>query len=147
MVSCSQSTLRFAQVEDLQPCSGDDLAQIEKEIAHPLPRSYRSFLTAVGRGAGHFMSDLSVFFPDLLDNTETMRKIVGEYGEEFPNDAFVVTHRYGDQMLYLLLNQPHDVEPLIFRWSSEEPHQFTRVFDSLWEWIEEELVGHEYMNQ
>jgi len=128
---------------ELAPCSADDLKIIERQLGLPIPTSYATFLETIGRGAGEFMSDLSVFFPDLLNNTDAMSKILSECGQTLPNNVFVFIHRYGEQMLYFQL-EPATNDPEVFRWSNENPKRFDKLHNSIWQWIEEELGGYEY---
>lgn len=133
----------LASETDIRPCSDDDIAEVQASLKEDLPASYLLFLKTIGRGAGHFMSDLSIFFPAVLQNTDAMRDALREDGVELPPDAFVFADRYGEQMLFF---QPgKSKEPPIYRWSNEEPTEFCLVFDSLWAFIEAELDGHEYM--
>jgi hypothetical protein len=133
----------LADTKTLRPCSAGDVRAVQRTVTHPLPTPYIDFLRSIGRGAGDFMSDLTIFYPELLSNTESMRKLMSQDSAPLPANAFVICHRYGSQMLYFLLGESDD--PAIFRWHDEEPYEFRQVFSHLWDWIEEELAGHEYM--
>jgi len=135
----------LAHEESLRGCTDKDIREIENILDHPLPPPYVQFLKTAGREAGDFMSDLSVFYPEVLSNTDSMRNHIREFGGELPPNAFVICDRFGEQLLYFLVGKSND--PPIFRWCNEEPTKFTRVCDCFWDWIEEELNGHEYMLQ
>ena len=39
----------------------------------------------------------------------------------------------------------HDNDPAIFRWSDEDLQQFSKVYESIWEFVEDQLIAHEEM--
>jgi hypothetical protein len=80
---------------DIEGCSDADLANLQAKAGVPLPESYVAFLRLVGRGAGEFMSDLTAFYPAVLNLTAKRRQEVAECAV-LPGDAFVIADRYGE---------------------------------------------------
>ena len=127
---------------DIVPCTPKNQQQLEQILKCSPPKAYRSFLSTMGRGAGEFVSELTIFFPDVLTNTAKMREILAACNQSLPDNTFVFIHQHGEQMLYLSLKS--DDDPDVSRGSIEEPDQFPKLYTSIWDWIEEEVSGYEY---
>src|SRR5262249_30342397 len=107
-----------------------------------LPESYVQFLRLVGRGAGEFMSDLTAFYPAVLDLTDDRRRRLARYSV-LPDDAFVIADRHGEQTLYIRLSEgPADAS--VYYWNGERPRKVKKAFNSVWGFVEAELKGYEY---
>jgi hypothetical protein len=127
----------------LRGCSDKDLKRIEDHVGHRLPEEYKNVMRVIGREAGDFMSDLEMFYPEVVTLTDRIRKLLTET-VKLPDDAFVFVNRYGEQILFFHVSATGDDLP-IYRWHNWQPHRFRKVFKSIWDFIEEELSGHEKM--
>ena len=85
------------------------------------------------------MSDLTIFFPDVLTLTQRVRDDF-EGIVDLPEKAFVFMDRMGECFLYFVVDGSDD--PPIFGWSESRTHA-EKVYDSLWEFVEQELVAAE----
>jgi SMI1 / KNR4 family (SUKH-1) len=131
--------------ENLKGCTPKELHIIEEQVGHVLPKSYKEVMKIIGKGAGDFMSDLEMFYPQVIELTEKMRALIA-VSLELPTDAYVFANRYGEQVLFFRLEgNSGDQEPVIYKWHDDEPDQITQVYDSFWDFIEEELQAHEGM--
>jgi hypothetical protein len=127
-------------------CTDRELRQIEATIGRALPLEYRAIMGAIGRGAGDFSSDVLMFYPQVLTNTVQMKEIIESYKVKLPDSAYVFAQRYGEQCLFFQLDGT-DPDPPVNRWSDDRPKRFKKVFDSVWDFIEEDLSAHEQLLQ
>ncbi|QDV18388.1 SMI1 / KNR4 family protein [Gimesia panareensis] len=126
--------------DELKGCSQKQLREIEKCARAPLPADYLEALSLIGCHAGDFMGDLDFFYPAMLALTDRTRELLAE-SISLPEDSFVFADRYGEQILFFRLSEKQ--KGAIFKWSAEEPEQFSKVFNSFGEFLEEELTAHE----
>lgn len=129
---------------ELRGCSDKELNRLESRIGRVLPAEYRKLMRVMGKGAGDFLSDLEMYYPKVLTLTDRMRLLVAEW-IILPEDAVVVADRDGEQMVFFHAGEGDD--PAVYRWHDEEPKRFRKVYKSIWDFIEEELVGHEQLLQ
>ena len=132
---------KLCTMESLRGCSTTDWKRVEKAAGRSLPEEYKDIMSVLGRGAGDFMSDVKMFYPDILTLTNKSREYVADE-LEFPDDAFVVANRYGEQILFLRLDDMPNTP--VYKWFDEKPTEYEKVFDSIWAFIEEELEAHEW---
>jgi hypothetical protein len=133
---CSPSSLRG--------CTAKEIRAIETSFGRALPGEYKKLLGIMGKGAGDFISDVTMYFPAIVKLTDKSRELLREVDVDLPPDAFVFASRYGEQLLFFHV-KPDDDDPPIYRWHDERPKVFKKVFTSIWAFIEEELTSHEYM--
>lgn len=125
--------------DDLKGCSPAEFACLEGWLGFKLPVSYEEDMKIIGHGAGDFMSDVKMFFPDVLTLTEDSRALISDQ-IRLPDDAFVFASRYGDQLLFHRLQEKmQGTDPPIYKWDSEEPNSFARTDGSIWQFLEDEL--------
>jgi hypothetical protein len=101
-------------------------------------------LKAAGRGAGEFMSDLTVFYPAIRGLTRRTRKDLEGSTIKLPLNAFVFMDRMGLQTMFFRLSKNDD--PPIYYWN-DASKAAKKVFDGLWGFLENELAGHEYISR
>ncbi|WP_425397971.1 SMI1/KNR4 family protein [Aeoliella sp.] len=129
----------ICRASEIKGCKEVDLRAIEVSIDAQLPKAYTAIMKEIGRGCGEFLSDVQMFYPAVLGLTEVARTMVSGH-LALPADAFVFASRYGEQFLFFHTGTSEDAE--VFRWSDDEPEQFRKVFESIWDFIEEELIAH-----
>jgi SMI1 / KNR4 family (SUKH-1) len=129
----------IALLREIFPCSEDDIQLLEKEAGYRLPRSYRAFLEIAGRGAGDFMSDLTVYYPKIRGLTNRIR-IKLDTILNLPPSTFVFMDRMGETFCYFELSASDD--PPVYYWS-EKTESVQKAFDSIWGFIESELQSAE----
>ncbi len=129
----------IARAEELLPCTAEDIDRLEREAGQPLPGAYVDFLLTIGRGAGEFMSDLTIFYPDIIKAQNFMRELLAEANLQLPDDAWILCDRYGEVMLFVHLSDGDD--PPVYRWYDSD--EFELIRPSIWEWVQEELDAQE----
>src|SRR5687767_3488805 len=87
-----------AKPANIKGCSENQIAEVEKKHGVVLPRAYRQFLLLAGNGAGRLMDDVAVFYSDVFDLTELIRR---EINPELPAHAFVIAERMGDYLFII----------------------------------------------
>ena len=123
---------------EMRGCSEEQIASLEAGFGKALPTAYRQFLGLLGRGAGPFMSDLELFFPAVAEgNARAKRMLSWEENLELPESAFVFVTRLGEQFMFFEVDGK-DSDPPIYHYI-EDAEQFRHAFDSIWEFVEDEL--------
>jgi hypothetical protein len=122
--------------EEIVGCSKEEIQSIESSTGIELPEAYKSFLSIAGRSAGNFMRDLTIFFPEVSTLTDRVRRDF-EGVVQLPERAFVFADRMGEAFLYVVADGSGD--PPVYGWS-ESRDEAERVYGSIWEFIEAELV-------
>jgi hypothetical protein len=131
---------RIADAEDIVGCSEEDIRLIETANGVRLPQAYRALLATSGRRAGDFLTDCTAFFPAIVGLTAEERKAM-EGIVELPPRAFVFLDRMGEAFLFFVADGTND-DPPIYGWS-ESRDQPEQIYDSVWEFVEEELENEE----
>ena len=122
----------------MKGCSEKEIASLEKEFGKKLPTAYREFLGLLGRGAGSFMSDLEMFFPEVAECNAKAEEILSwEEGVELPETAFVFMTRYGEQFLFFEVDERNPDPPIYY--FKEDAKGFKRLYDSIWDFVEDEI--------
>ena len=130
--------LDICSEEELQGCSAKQIRQIEKSVGYRLPKTYKEIMAVIGIGAGKLGDDLEMFFPEVLTLTSKAKSWSSDYEELVLGDkVFVFVSRDNEQILFFELEESDD--PPIFRWCADTPSEMNQVFDSIWEFIEEEI--------
>jgi hypothetical protein len=124
--------------DEICGCSEKEFHEIEMKAYGPLPKAYKEVMLVIGKGAGEFISDVDMFYPDVITLTEETREYLLDYEVELPEDAFVFADRDGEQILFFRLQQSTEDRP-VYKWSNEDPEEFKIVLPSIWNFIEEEL--------
>lgn len=127
--------------ETIVPCTPEEVQYIEDWISTRLPAEYRAFLLAIGKCAGRFMSDVDIFYPEILRNRdEAIEKLDNwESGVlALPADAFVFGFRPAEQFWYFRCQ--NDIATDVF-WYFEGRGKFERLSMSFWDFIEVNLTA------
>jgi hypothetical protein len=128
----------IAHPSEIRGCSEADLLALEQESGVTLPMAYREFMMTVGRGAGKFLQDVTVFYPDIKKLTQ---EVVNELPNiKLPSGAFVFLQRLGEVFLYFVADGS-SADPPIYRWS--ERRGVAEACESIWVFIGQELDQHE----
>src|SRR3954447_4464482 len=98
LIACGVSPL------EIKGCSEADIGRLQAKAGAALPESYVEFMRLVGRGAGEFMSDLTAFYPAVLNLTDERKRDLARYAV-LPDDAFVIADRHGEQTVYIRLSE------------------------------------------
>jgi hypothetical protein len=72
-----------ARPDQLIALTDDEMRQVERDQPPSLAVSYRTFLTLIGGGAGHFMQGTDVYYPSILDLRTGARELLAENGSSF----------------------------------------------------------------
>jgi hypothetical protein len=125
----------IAEPDEIHGCSEKEIMALEKEAGQPLPKPYRAFLAVAGRGAGPFMADLTIYFPEIKGLTKSTRKDFKGL-VELPKNAFVFMQRLGETFFFFELDDRDD--PPIYGWS-EGSGKIEKVCNHFWDFIENEI--------
>jgi hypothetical protein len=86
----------------IKGCSRSEIKEIRELSVYPLPKAYIAFLSVMGWGAGHFLTGIDVFYPQVLRIREGAEALLDEDGSPFnlsPNH-FVFSMHQGYQFNY-----------------------------------------------
>ncbi len=126
----------LATKDQIRGCDEAEIDDLAQRYNVTLPAVYKDFLRTVGHGAGRFLKDVSVFYDEVKDLT-------GRVERDFrgilvlPKKAFVFADRMGEVILFFIADGQCE-DPPIYCWS-ESREGIERVFDSFWQFIEDEL--------
>lgn len=101
---------RICHVSEVRTASESDVAALEQAVGQRLPLQYRSFLIAVGSGAGRFFEGTDIFLSSLHGLTEAANALLAENGEAvgLPDDAFVFSMHQGYEFTYFRMSEGDD---------------------------------------
>ncbi len=128
----------LADDKNIIGCTTRELNEIATSAKRDLPDDYLWFMEVFGRGAGKFLRDVTMFYPQVLCLRSIAQEIVLDY-EEFnmclPSSAFVFAVRYSEQFLFF---EELGSNPKVKFYMSGEP-EIEIVGDSFLDVIESEL--------
>lgn len=83
-------------------CNDSEVVEIERQFSTDLPRTYRVFLSAMGRGAGKFFLGTDIFYPNIMGVTDDARELVAEdeAGIVLPEKSIVFAMHQGYQFMF-----------------------------------------------
>ena len=112
----------YALPDEIVGCTPEEVAGIEARFGLRLPRVYREFLLAMGRGAGRFLRGTDVFYPTVLELRQWAEELLEECGRPFalPEDAFVFLTHQGYQFGYFHTGSGED-DPPTYRYLECDP--------------------------
>ena len=132
----------YARPDELLGCTPEEVARIEARFGLRLPRIYREFLLAMGRGAGRFFRGTDVFSPAVLELRQWAEELLEECGRPcaLPDDAFVFLMHQGYQFGYFRTGGGED-DPPLYRYVECDPApvQNARSFSEM---LRAELESH-----
>jgi hypothetical protein len=121
---------------DIIPCTEEDIRLLQEDAGAKLPAAYLDFLRTCGRGAGGYMDCYTVFFPQVLGLTASVREELGECLDDLPDGAFVFLN---DLMMSIAAFRTDEGDdPAVYCWS-EQIDKVKRTQDSVWDLFEVEL--------
>ena len=142
-----------ATAKTIEGCSKKEIDKIEKQMGHALPVGYRDFLGTFGKRAGHYMEDMSAFYPEILELNERARGLLSYEDDEgrlvvtaeLPDKAFVFAERYGEQFWFFHLDDGNDQNPMCYHWADwhERRGKFGtfRRSGSFWKFMHADVEG------
>lgn len=133
--------LSICDRQELIGCTEEEVAKVEAVAGFPLPEEYRAFLRLMGRGAGVFMAcwPYRVFFPSLLTIDEKAKKLHPERFDE-PDKVFVFLSYDAEGFFFLRSDEGDD--PPIYGWGGGRFSQTQRLYDSIWDMLEDDLKNY-----
>jgi hypothetical protein len=99
-----------AAAEVIRGLSDDEIGQIERDQAAPLPATYRRFLELAGGGAGRFLRGTVVFHPDVIGLGRAARELLADNG---------VPPTLGDADRVILMHQGYRFD--VLRGTADDP--------------------------
>jgi hypothetical protein len=126
--------------EELIGCSEEAISDIEKNINHELPQSYRTFLSICGVSAGEYLKGTDIFYDVILDLQQWGAELLEESGaiEKLPNNAFIFFMHQGYELGYFLLSD--DDDPPVFFYTEGDASP-VRKWNSFTDFIEQVIIG------
>jgi hypothetical protein len=126
--------------DDLRPCSAVDIRKLEVRHSIVLPRSYKYFLSVMGRGADGFLRDdhWTAYYEDLVDLNDEVRDHLSHLS--LPDNWFCFATRMGEIYLFLQADGTKDDPPIYF-WSERSDPELEMGYDGFWDWFAE-MVNH-----
>jgi hypothetical protein len=106
-------------VQKAQPCTLDEIAELEALAGWSFPAAYRAFLAWMGHGAGAFLQYLTCFYPALPGLQTAARELldVDSCQEHLPRDAWVMALLTGQHFTFFRLSEGDD--PPVYAYRSE----------------------------
>jgi hypothetical protein len=114
----------------LRGLAPEDVAELERRLARPLPTCYRQLLLVMGRDAGEFFIGSDIFgktIDGLLDLQRAALDLITENGNRvrLPDAAFVFLMHQGYTFAYFRLDDGDDPPVFVYL----EPDEHTRAAD------------------
>jgi hypothetical protein len=110
-------------------CSQQEIMAVADSVGKSLPKSYVSFLSRMGRGAGRLYRGSHHFYPSILGLNHDAEVLVAEdkSGINLPSDAIVFSMHQGYQFLFMRASEGDD--PPVYYYC-EQSGAFKRTDDS-----------------
>lgn len=131
-------------LEDIQGCSLDEIADLEKKYSISLPASYKSFLLYLGKKSGKLVdrNEYSIDYKSVLQMTEYEKRSIKEANEdpeeaefeaaiELPENALLILGRSDGSQFYFILGEGGD-DSSVYYYNSDTS-TITKERDSFWD--------------
>lgn len=130
----------------IRPGSPEQIAALEKDAGVTLPRQYREFLLAAGRGADGFFTGTDMYGSGLTGMNQDADDLLEENDEEFrlPPGVFVFSMHQGYQFHYFFTDQGDD-PPVHYYCEGEGPPR--QIAGSLSEYLLNSIRWHVRMRE
>ena len=128
--------------QKIEGCTKADIDQLEAGLTYKLPAAYMELMLSIGRQAGTFLDDVTFFHPASIGLTNKSRKLLLESDVTLPENIYVFTGRCFEQIGFFYLDSGK-ADPPIYLWTDESPKLICRVYESIWQWIDDELSARE----
>lgn len=127
--------------EDIEPCTPEEIAEIEKVFAVKLPETYKMFLAKMGRYAGDFFCSTSFFYPEILDIRESSKELIKVRHSPFrlKKVHFVFINHQGAQFMFFDTTAGDD--PPIYDFKMADI-TYRQVNDSFSNWLRLRVEEH-----
>jgi hypothetical protein len=121
---------RLCKPGEARGATEQEIDRLEREIGLPLPAAYKSYLRAVGKGAGDFLCGTDIFLPQVPgirdDAVEVLHQL--DPSLQLPPDAFVFGHHQG-YVFYYMRTDPADDDPPVYCFTDDaSPRQVSSSF-------------------
>lgn len=125
----------IASKETIEPCTPDEVAEIEKLYSVTLPEAYKQFLLKMGHGAGSFMEGTDLFYPYLPKLREYAENLLDRWDNPFAlsKTDFVFLDHQGNQFMYFDTAAGND--PPIYHYK-EAQYKSEQVSPSFSDWLQ-----------
>ncbi len=123
----------------IQPCSDQEISEIEQSNQVKLPRIYKEFLSTMGRNPGDFFRSELYGYPELLRLKQSATEILEDSGTTFrlAPSHFVIWMHGGYMFCYFDTASGADDPPVyFFREKYKEP---IKLSDTYSDWMEKQL--------
>jgi hypothetical protein len=132
---------------EIVPCSSENIDRVRGAAGGRLPRAYVDFLRTAGRGAGHFLTDVAIFYDKMIGLSELALDILRDWDSPLtlPPGAFVFAERRREQFLFFVDDGKTD-DPPVYHYL-EGGAQFTQLAGSIWSYLEAELRAEEELRR
>ena len=138
-------TSGLADPASIYGCSQSEIRQIEVAAQRPLPSPYVDFMENFGKGAGRFMDDVEIFFPDVLHLKPIAIEMLHdeeEPGPTLPPTAFVFAMRNKEQFV-CFSDMTDDPSVQFYMFGDAE---ITTISATFWQFITSELEEGEHIH-
>jgi hypothetical protein len=123
-----------------EPCTNDEINEIEEYYKLSLPKTYVEFLRTMGKGAGSFMRGSSCFYKDILTLKEWSCELLKEDNfQPLTGEDFVFWMHQGYQFVFFKINAG-DNPPVFYYLENQKNNEFNRSHDHLSEFYEMQLL-------
>jgi SMI1 / KNR4 family (SUKH-1) len=143
------SEMGVVNLEDIQGCSLDEIADLERKYSIKLPASYKSFLLRLGKKFGNLVDrrEYRIDYESVLQMTEYDRRINQECREEdpseeileLPDNALLILGRCDGSQFYYILGEGGEDSAVYYYNTDEEIIEKER--DSFWDILDMFLGG------
>lgn len=93
--------------QEFQPCTEQEVQELERQLERRLPLAYREFLLTMGHSAGEVFHPDDCFYEDLPKIQRLAAILLKPTGATLPDDAFVFLYA-GYQFLFFRTSEGDD---------------------------------------
>lgn len=99
-------------IQEFQPCTEQEVQELEQQLERRLPAAYREFLLIMGHGAGEIFHPDDCFYEDLPKMQRLANIMLKPYGAQLPDDAFVFL--FADYQFFFFRTSEGDDPPACY---------------------------------
>ena len=128
-----------------EPCTEDEIEELESRFGVRLPESYKKFLRLMGWGPRRFLESdhWDAFYPELLGMGRGEE--YEEVCEDLPEDYFVFASRLSYHLFFVADGRSED--PPVYSFGDGAAGSYKKVYDSFWDFIAEMVTYDEVMSR
>src|ERR1700722_16926477 len=125
---------RIINQDEFRGASDSEIAQLEKNFGVQFPEQYKTFLGAMGRGAGRFLrSDHWSFAVESIPEiNKGARQLLD--AADFQGRWFCFATRMGEVYLFFMADGSSD-NPPVYVWDEGIDPRIEKGFESLCDWV------------